>query len=338
MHKNRFTLKISKEIKIAVVFVVSLALLYWGINFLKGRSLFSKERVYYAVYNQVNGLVVANPVLVNGFRVGSVRKMYFHPDNSGRIIVEFVVNNNDLQIPVNSIARLYSSDLLGSRAIEIKMGKSSVMATNGDTLKTFVQATLGEEVNVQFQPIKQKFETVMSSIDSVLVIIKGIFNENTQRNLEQSFESIRFTIQNLENTTYNIDTLVITERYRLANIIGNVESITLNIKKNNDKINNIIVNFSNISDTIAKANIASTINNANKSLKQFADIMSKVNNGEGSLGMLVNNDTLYRNLEGTSKQLNELVEDIKLNPKRYVNFSVFGGSRKKNAYQAPTKK
>ena len=155
--------------------------------------------------------------------------------------------------------------------------------------------------------------------------------------MEQSFESIRYTIQNLESTTYNLDTLVVTQRFRLANIIGNVESITANIKKNNDKINNIIANFSNISDTLAKAKIASTINNADKTLKDFSEIIAKVNRGEGSLGMLVNNDTLYNNLEGASKELNKLVEDIKLNPKRYLNFSVFGGSKKKNAYTAPKK-
>jgi phospholipid/cholesterol/gamma-HCH transport system substrate-binding protein len=330
-------LKISKEIKIAIVFIATLALLYWGINFLKGRDFFNKERIYYAVYNQVNGLVTSNPVLVNGFKVGHVKKMYFHPDNSGRIMVEFIINNSDFKIPSNSIARLFSSDLLGSRAIEIQLGNSATMAKDGDTLKTFVQATLGEEVNVQFQPIKQKFESVMLSIDTVLVIIKGIFNENTRKNLEQSFESIRFTIQNLEHTTYNIDTLVVTQRVKLANIIGNVESISLNIKKNNDKIANIITNFSNISDTIAKAKIASTIDNASKSLKQFAEIMGKVNNGEGSLGLLINNDSLYNNLNGASKQLNELVEDVKLNPQRYVNISVFGASKKKNKYQPPRK-
>jgi phospholipid/cholesterol/gamma-HCH transport system substrate-binding protein len=330
-------LKIKKEIKIAVVFIVTLALLYWGINFLKGRDLFNKERIYYAVYNQVNGLVVANPVLVNGFRVGHVKKMYFHPDNSGRIIVEFILNNSDLDIPVNSVARLFSSDLLGSRAVEIQLGNSTTMAKDGDTLKTFVQATLGEEVNVQFQPIKQKFESVMLSIDTVLVIMKSIFNENTQKNLEQSFESIRATIQNLEHTTYNIDTLVVDQKYKLASIIGNVESITLNIKKNNDKISNIITNFSSISDTLAKAKIASTVENANKSLKSFADIMDKINRGEGSLGMLIKNDSLYNNLNGASKQLNELIEDVKLNPGRYVNISVFGGNKKKNAYKPPKK-
>lgn len=331
-------MKISKEIKIALVFIASILVLYWGISYLKGRNIFSKERVMYAVYNQINGLVESNPVLINGFKVGHVKTIIFHPDNSGRLIVEFIITQKDVQIPINSIARLYSSDLLGSRAIELKLGNSSIMCQGGDTLNTFVQATLGEEVNIQMQPIKQKFENVMLSIDSVLVIIRAIFNENTQKNLEQSFESIRYTIQNLESTTYNIDTLVTTQRYKLANIIGNVESITANIKRNNDKIQNIIVNISNISDTLARSNIASTINNADKSLKDFSEIINKINRGEGSLGMLVNNDSLYNNLEGASKQLNDLIEDIKLNPQRYVRFSVFGGGKKKNEYKPPAKK
>ena len=325
-------MKISREVKIALVFIASLGLLYWGINFLKGRNLFGKERTLYAVYSQINGLVVANPVLINGFRVGHVKQITFHPDGSGRLIVEFIITDNSIQIPVNSIARLYSSDLLGSRAIEIKMGNSTLMAHDGDTLNTFVQATLGEEVSLQMQPIKQKFENVMLSIDSVLVIIRSVFNENTRQNLELSFQSIRYTIQNLENTTYNIDTLVTTQRYKLAMIISNVESISANIKKNNDKITNIIQNFSDISDTLAKANIASTINNADKSLREFSEIIAKINRGEGSLGMLVNNDSLYRNLEGASNQLNELIEDVKLNPQRYVHFSVFGSGKKKNSY------
>ncbi|MCK9612861.1 MAG: MlaD family protein [Bacteroidales bacterium] len=326
-------MKASKEIKIAIVFIVGMALLYWGINFLKGRDIFNKERVFYAVYPQINGLVKANPVLLNGFRIGQVKDIYVHPDNSGKIIVEFSVTNNDVQVPINSVAKLYSSGLLSSMAIELKIGNSTIMAEDGDTLNTYVQATLTEEVNVQFQPIKQKFETVMLSIDSVLVIIRSVFNENTRRNLEQSFESIRLTINNLEHTTYNLDTLLSSQRGNLASIIRSVESISNNIKNNNDKITNIINNFSNITDTIAKSNIASAIDNADKSLKQFSDIMEKINRGEGSLGMLVNNDSLYNNLNNSSKELNELIEDIKLNPRRYLNFSVFGPSKKTNEYK-----
>ena len=327
---------IKKEYKIAAGFIITLLLLYWGLNFLKGRDLFNKQRKFYVVYNQVNGLVVSNNVLVNGMRVGQVNRMYFYPDKSGRIVVEMLITNGDLVIPKNSIARLFSGDLLGSRAIDLQLGDSKTEAVEGDTLKSFVQATLSEEVNVQIQPVKQKFESVMASLDSVLVIIKSVFNENTQRNLELSFTSIRNTIQNLESTTYNIDTLVVTQKHKLSLIIGNVESITANIKNNNDKITNIINNFSSISDTIAKAKLANTITNANKSLKEFNEILEKINKGEGSLGLLLNNDELYNSLNKASKDLDNLIIDVKENPNRYVSVSVFGGggSKKKKASES----
>jgi phospholipid/cholesterol/gamma-HCH transport system substrate-binding protein len=329
--------KIRREVKIAVVFIVALGLFYWGFNFLKGERIFSGDRSYYAIYNKVNGLVESDPVIVNGLRVGKVKSITFMADGTGRLLVEFVVTNNDVVIPSNSIARLASSGLLESKAIEILLGDASTPAMDGDTLKTELEASLTQEVSQQMLPIKQKFEDVMLSIDSVLVIIRSIFNENTRQNLELSFESIKMTLQSLEHTTYNIDTLVSSEKNRLANIIGNVESISLNIKKNNDKISNIITNFSNISDTIAKANLAGTLDKTDKALQEFSMIVEKINRGEGSLGMLVNNDSLYRNLEATSNELNLLVEDIKLNPKRYLHFSVFGGGGKKEKYTPPQK-
>ena len=330
-------MKISREVKIALTFIVTLALFVWGFNFLSGKDVFSRERTFYAVYNSVNGLNEANPVVISGFKVGQVKNIQFLPDGSGRILVEFMITNNDIKIPKNSIARLFSSDIMGSRAIEIKLGNASAEAVEGDTLKTEMGATLGEEVSVQMLPIKQKFENVMLSLDSVLVIIQSIFNENTRQNLAMSFESIKLTIQNLEHTTYNIDTLVTTQRFKLAGIISNVESISANIKNNNDKITNIINNFSNISDTLAKAKIASTINNANKALAEFNDILAKVNSGQGSLGMLINNDSLYKNLESSSNQLNQLIEDIKLNPQRYLHFSLIGRGKKQNEYHPPAK-
>lgn len=325
-------MKISREIKIAIVFIAGLALLYWGINFLKGKDLFKKERTFYTVYDKVSGLVKANPVLVNGFRVGQVEDMYFHPNNSGKIIVVLTITNNDLVIPSNTVARLFSSDLLGSKAVELQLGNATAEAKEGDTLNSIVEGSLTDEI---IQPIKVKFEKVMVSLDSVLLIIQEVFNEKTRDNLVQSFESIRLTINNLEHTTYNIDTLISAQHHNLSDIIANVQSISDNIKNNNDKISNIITNFSAISDTVAKSNIASTINNADKSLKEFSEIVAKINHGEGNLGMLVNNDSLYNNLEKSSKELNELIEDIKLNPRRYLNFSVFGPSKKKNEYTKP---
>lgn len=328
-------MKIKREVKIALVFIVALALFIWGFNFLSGKNIFSKQKTVYAVYDQVNGLTEANPVVVNGFKIGQVKSIGFHPDGSAKMLVEILITNNDIKIPESSVARLFSSDIMGSRAIEIKLGTGTDYIEDGDTLRTELGATLGEEVSDQMLPIKKKFESVMLSLDSVLILIQSVFNEGTRQNLVLSFESIKMTLRNLEHTTYNIDTLVTTQKHKLSLIIGNVESISSNIKDNNDKISNIINNFSSISDTLAKAKISTTINNANSALKEFNDIIAKVNRGEGSLGMLINNDSLYNNLESSSLQLNQLIEDIKLNPRRYLHFSLIGTGAKKDKYVKP---
>jgi phospholipid/cholesterol/gamma-HCH transport system substrate-binding protein len=163
----------------------------------------------------------------------------------------------------------------------------------------------------------------MLSIDSVMSVIQNIFNENTRDNLSKTFSSIKETIKNLERTSISLDTLMQNEKYVLARIFANIESITSNLKNNNEKIALIINNFSAISDSLQKANIKETILNANSALGQANSILGKINRGEGSFGMLINNDTLYKNLENASRNLDILMQDLKENPKRYVHFSLF---------------
>jgi phospholipid/cholesterol/gamma-HCH transport system substrate-binding protein len=338
--------KLKNEVKVGILVVASSAFLYWGFNFLKGRNYLSNNRIFYAKYDQVNGLVKANWVMVNGVKVGEVSGIEFI-DAKGRVLVEMSVENA-IDIPINSIARIYNSDVLGSKAIELILGDSMklnadnklepVLAENGDTLTSEIQPSITEEVSVQMLPIKLKAENVMASLDSVLAVIQYVFNEDTRDNLAHSFESIKFTIKNLENTTYNLDTLVSTQRNRLAQIFANIESISSNIKNSNSKLTNIINNFSSLSDSLAKVKIATTINNANTAISNFSEITAKINNGEGSLGLLINNDTLYNQLEKSSKDLDLLLEDLRLNPQRYVQVSVFGKSSKKNQYTAPEDK
>lgn len=333
--------------KVGVLVVASAAFLYWGFNFLKGRNYLSSNRIFYAKYDQVNGLVKANYVMVNGVKVGEVSGIEFI-DAKGSVLVEMSIDNK-LDIPRNTIARIYNSDVLGSKAIELLLGDSTkidaktnkrvlVLAQYGDTLKSDIQPSITEEVSYQMLPIKRKAESVMASLDSVLAVIQYVFNEDTRENLAHSFESIKFTIQNLEHTTYNIDTLVTTQRNRLAVIFANIESISTNIKNNNAKLTNIISNFSSVSDSLARSKIVSTINNANKAMLNFSEVTEKINNGEGSLGLLINNDSLYNELAKSSKDLNLLLEDLRLNPQRYVHISVFGKSPKKNQYTAPGNK
>ena len=187
---------------------------------------------------------------------------------------------------------------------------------------------------MQMLPIKLKAEQMMSSLDSVLGAIKYIFNEETQQSLANTFISIKATISNLEHTSMSLDTIVSGEKNRLNRIFANVEGITENLSSNSKEIDNIINNFSDISDSLAKADIQSTLYKMDKAMGDFQLIVDRINRGEGSLGQLVNNDSLYNELESSATQLHELLEDIKLNPKRYVKVSVFGG-KKNDPYVNP---
>jgi len=315
-------LKYKREIGIGLVFIVALALFIWGFSYLKGFNLFKEQRVLYAVYEQVSGLTKANPVSINGLKVGQVSDIYFNPDFSGEIIVEITIET-DIPIPKNSVALIYSSDLMGSKAINLQLSTDSLFVQNGDTLGTKVEASLKEAVNQQIQPLKAKAEELIMSIDTVVTVIKQIFNEQARENLTSSLASIEKTFANLESASYNLDEMVAAEKVRLAEIMFNLESITTTIRENEDNIDNILTNFSTISDSLAKAEIPQTFANINKVVGDVAGIIEKINNGEGSIGMLINDEGLYKDLQKSAEQLHLLMEDIRVNPKRYVRFSLF---------------
>ena len=315
-------MKYRKEIIIGLVFIAALALFIWGFSFLKGFNLFKEQRVLYAVYDQVSGLSKANPVSINGLKVGQVSDIYFDPSYSGKIIVEITIETQ-LPIPRNSVALIYSSDLMGSKAIDLKLGSDSLLVANGDTLGTRVEASLKEAVNQQIQPLKAKAEELILSIDSVVTVIKEIFNEQARDNLTSSLASVQATFENLESASYNLDQMIAAEKVRFGEIMFNLESITTTIRENEDDIDNIISNFSVISDSLAQADIPRTFANINRVVGDVADIVDKINSGEGTLGMLVNNESLYRDLQKSAEQLSLLLEDLRVNPKRYVRFSLF---------------
>lgn len=315
-------MKIKKEFIIGALVTISLALLYWGVNFLKGESVFSKERVFIALYDDVAGLEKANPITINGLQVGQVRDMYFTKDGSAAVVLELVIRNN-IDIPANSTAKIVSSDLLGSKAVEFTLGTSNELAQSGDTLMSELEMSIKEEVNRQLRPLKLKAEDLMSQIDTVLTMLQGLVSDDNTDNFSKSVKHIANSFENLESTTSTLDTLMSGQKNRLENILGNIESITYNLKQNEENINNIMANFSSISDSLAKIEFAKTMASVDKAMKDMAAISDKINRGEGSMGMLVNNDTLYIELEKSSRELNLLLEDIRLNPKKYVRFSVF---------------
>jgi phospholipid/cholesterol/gamma-HCH transport system substrate-binding protein len=315
--KKRF-----KPVIIGASFIAAIVIFVWGFNFLKSTDLFKKETIYYASYNKVNGLIKANPVVINGLRVGQIKNVYFNPDLSGNIMVSLMLST-DFPIPKNTIARIFSSDLMGSKAVELILGNSKEILREGDTLPTSVEAGLMAEVNAQVQPIKKKAEDLMASIDTLVTAFQSIFNKAARENLAESFLNIEKTLANLQNATSNIDTLVVEESSRISAILINLDSLTTTFKDNRGNITAIIENFEMISDSLAKSEIPGTFARLNKSLDNVQTILDKVNNGEGSLGMLINNDSLYLELNRSATALDSLLVDIKRNPKRYVRFSLF---------------
>jgi phospholipid/cholesterol/gamma-HCH transport system substrate-binding protein len=307
---------------VALSFLVALGLFIWGFNFLKGKDVFSKERIFYAEYKEVNGLVKANPVMISGLRVGQVTNLEFHPNMQGNILVTISLGTN-FPIPSNSVARIFSSDLMGSKAIEIVLGNSPNPAQSGDTLFTSIEASLMDEVNAQVAPLKLRAESLLSSLDSLVVVVQAIFNDAARDNINSSLASISGTFRNIERTTSSIDSAIIEERVRIANILYHIEKVTASLENNTDDFTRIMGNLATISDSLAVADFPGTLRKADASLVQLNHLLEKVNSGEGSIGMLLHNDTLYFELERTAEQMNLLLEDIRQNPKRYVRFSLF---------------
>jgi len=266
-------------------------------------------------------------VVLNGFKVGQIKNIEIIQDGSGNLLVTMSVNK-PFDIPKDSRALLKSADLLGSMEVQLVMGNSASLAVSGDTLTPSIEKDLVEGVNEQLRPIKNKAEGLISSVDSVIKVIEVILNPQSQNNLVQSFKGINDAIASLQRTSFRIDTLVQEEKIRIGRILENVNDLTAVLSSNGDQLSNIIQNFSQISDTLAKAKISETLLNANQALTTVNELVDKINEGEGSLGMLINNPELYNKLESASINLDLLVEDIRINPNRYVQFSVFGRKNK----------
>lgn len=316
-------MKISKEVKIAFVSIIAFACFIYGFNFLKGKNFFASQNKFYAVYQDVDGLVEANPLIISGYKVGIVTDIELSYDSSKNVIVTMLLDKK-INIPKNSVAKIVSSDIMGSKAIQFVMGNSKEFAVDGDTLLSEKEANLKQSVNKAIEPLQRKAESLISSVDSVMIVVQDILNKDARKNLSGSFESINLAFRSLDKTSRRLDTLVASEKNKISNIITKVNILVTTMADNSDKLSNVIKNFSSISDSLAKANLTSTINNANSVLLQTSEIMTKINKGQGTFGLLVNNDSLYHQLDKSVQDLDKLLIDLRANPKRYAHFSVFG--------------
>lgn len=310
-------MKISNETKVGILAIISIAILVIGYSFLKGNDVFTKENVYYGKYDRVEGLSVSKPILVNGYQIGRVSNMTLLVN--GSVLVEFKVDKK-YSVPYNTIARIASTDFMGSKAIVFDLGDASRFAISGDTLGAAINQNLLEQV----EPVQKKAEAVILIIDSILSSINNTINPEFQSNVNRSLASIAVTLSNLENTSGQLDGMVNLEKRKISTILSNVESISLNLANNNEKLTHIFANIERVSDKAAKINFEETMAKTNAAISDFHAIIDGINNGNGSLGKLLKDDGLYNNLEGASNNLDELILDMKKHPGRYIHFSVFG--------------
>lgn len=310
-------MKISNETKVGILTVLAITILLLGFSYLRGSEVFSSSNRFYAIYRSVEGLTVSKPVLVNGFPIGKVSKMQLQPD--GRTIVEFKIDHQ-YNVPVNTLAELESTDLLGSKAIIFRLGTSKEYAEDKDTLRANVAGSLAESL----QPVQKKAEMLISKMDSTLSSVNKILNPDFQKNVDRSFLSIANSLQTLEGTTKKLDYLVGSQTEHINNTLGNVEVISANLKGSSEHLQGIATNFETFSNDLASSNVKQTLESANKTMADLQATVSKINNGTGSLSLFLNDDQMYKNLNAASGNLNNLFIDIKAHPSRYVSFSVFG--------------
>ena len=325
-------MKIRREAKLALTALAAVFILIWGINFLKGSSLFESKSTFYGVYDSVEGLKVSSGVIYRGYQVGQVISIQFTGERFDRVLVKFS-EDKGVELPSNTLAMIQSADLMGSKVVALVPGDSHVFAVSGDTLRSQVERGLMEQVSQQMLPLKQKAERLLGSLDSVLLIVQGLFNEETKKNLSNSFGSIDRTLRNLEGASGNLDTLIQGESARISSILQDVNSITGNLRNNNEEISNILGNVSAISDSLRQASLHQTLMSLDYILATTDSIMNKINRGEGTIGALLNDNDLYYNLNQVSENLNRLLVEFRYNPKRFINLSLIDFSSGKNALE-----
>ena len=325
-------MKIRREAKLALTALAAVFILIWGINFLKGSSLFESKSTFYGVYDSVEGLKVSSGVIYRGYQVGQAISIQFTGERFDRVLVKFSVDKG-LELPSNTLAMIQSADLMGSKIVALVPGDSHVTAVSGDTLRSQVERGLMEQVSQQMLPLKQKAERLLGSLDSVMLIVQGLFNEETKKNLSNSFGSIDRTLRNLEGASGNLDTLIQGESARISSILQDVNSITGNLRNNNEEISTILGNVSAISDSLRQASLHQTLMSLDDILATTDSIMNKINRGEGTIGALLNDNDLYYNLNQVSENLNRLLVEFRYNPKRFINLSLIDFSSGKNALE-----
>ena len=302
-------MRLSKEIK-AAFFVLSTILLFiFGFNFLKGSSLLDKQKTIYAVYDEVDGLLVGANVMINGLSIGNVTELDFLP-NSTKILVTLKVKDK-LNFSSKSTASIYETGVLGGLAISIDpiFEKESTVKT-GDTLNSSVRPGLTELINRQIEPLSRQLQSTITSVDSIFTGASNVLNKQTQEEIKESINVLTSAIKAINNSSIIIEKTLTAKNTQINNTIDNFENISSNLSEVSDELNSF--------------GLSNLLSNLEVSVDGISSIVNKLDSDKSTIGKLINEDEVYNNLNSSIESLNSLISDIKANPKKYVHFSVFG--------------
>ncbi len=302
----------SKELKTGIVVVLIVVAFFWGFNFLKGHDLLNgKARKFQVEYSKIGGLNRASSVTLNGLKVGQVNEIEFNttPEKRGELIVTFSVEN-DFEFSKKSIVRIYSPNPLAASSLAIIPSYEGEMAVSGDTLEGKIEESLFTSIGERLDPLQDKLEKVIVRADTLFSGVNRILNEDTIDGVNGSISNIAAIIADLRETVKNVNMLVVDNQNNLKTTLQNTRNITGNLSK--------------ISDSLTTVNINNIVKKAENAVDNFNNLSKKMNSNSGSIGKLINDEELYNNIEAATKELEELLRDLKLNPKRYVHFSLFG--------------
>ncbi|MBO0353329.1 MCE family protein [Muricauda ruestringensis] len=311
-------MKLSREIKTGIIVVAGIVALIFGLSYLKSSALFEKSKTFYAVYDDVGGLQPGTKVTINGFNVGNVTDIRFR-DGSGKLLVTLTVTN-EFEFSSNSIAELFDTGIIGGKGVQIvPVLDNAPPAKSGDTLQSKIKPGLTELVQQKLTPLQMKVEGAVSNADSLLMNVNQILDDPTKKQLQQTIASLNQLVKSFKTSADNLNVLLENNKMQLDSSLKNVSHITSN--------------FSKLSDSLVNADLGGTLEQFQGTVGKLNSILAKIEQGEGSLGKLHKDDALYNNLAEASRELDLLLQDFRLNPKRYVNVSVFG--KKQKEYTLP---
>lgn len=314
-------MKISRELKTALIILGGIALFVLGFNFLKSSALFDNSKTFYAVYDDVSGLTPGTSVDINGLSVGSVKDIRFL-DGRGNLVVTFTVSK-DFVFSENSEVEVYDTGIIGGKNLRIiPVFDGSEAAASGDTLVSTMKPGITELVTQRLTPLQEKLESLLNSADTVLVGMDDVMDEASKENLRKGISHFDDVMANLNSVTRNLDRFLTRNEQSLNRSLAEVEKITQNL--------------SGVSAELANADVGQTVKSLQSTIANLNGMITKMQTGDGSMANLINDKELYTNLSAASDQLNLLLEDMRLNPKRYVHFSVFG--KKNKDYEGPAEK